>query len=292
MNARIALCCLALSGALAGSAQAGRKVTWYQMDFPPIYILEGPDRERQMHGGVDEAIRQALEARGYEVAFRVANQERIQHELLSGELACCSALVRNASLEDRLEYTIAHSLALSGGVVIESRDYHRFVPFLNREARLELGTLLADEKFKLGVAASRNYGGVIDQLLGAQLGNPRIFRRPGLDMGTGLLRMLFSDRIDYTLMYPWEAMYVARSLGRERDLVSLPVEGMPEYILGVGACPKSEEGVRVVALVNAAFLGFRNTPEYHALKEYWLDERSKALYRKYVQQYFQSHPPD
>ena len=67
-----------------------------------------------------------------------------------------------------------------------------------------------------------------------------------------------------------------------------PVEGMPEYILGVGACAKTDAGKRVVEIMNEAFRSFRDTPEYHQIKEYWLDDNSKQLYRKYVAEYYRS----
>jgi uncharacterized protein (TIGR02285 family) len=289
---RLALLGVALLPALlAADAPPGKKIIWYRMDYPPIYILSGPFQNKDLQAPVDGALKRALEAHGYTLSFGTANQERIRHDLQSGKPACSSALVRDPKLEETFEYSIAHSLALPSGVLIAKRDLERFQRFLDTQGQLDLDALLADSGFRLGLASSRVYGGVIDELLARHGKSAHIFWRSGLDISDGVLRMLLGGRIHYTLMYPWEAVYLARQMRRESEIAALPVKGMLPYVQVVAGCPKNAWGKAVIAIVNDAFRAVRNTPEFHAVKEFWLDENSRVLYRAYVKEFFEREAP-
>src|SRR5262249_25542707 len=96
---------------------AGKKLTWYRMDFPPVYISDGPYRAQEMQGPVDEVIKRELEKHGYTVTFSTANHQRIVHDLQAKQPVCTSILLRSPEYEQTVEYSIPHSLALPGGVI-------------------------------------------------------------------------------------------------------------------------------------------------------------------------------
>jgi uncharacterized protein (TIGR02285 family) len=270
----------------------GSAITWYRMEFPPVYISEGPYQALELLGPVDRAILRALEQQGYTVTTYTANWERIAHELHSGKPVCTSLPLRTPELEASLEYSIPHSLALPPGVVIRKSDLARFRRFMTAGGRVALEALLRERELKLGITAGRYYTGIIDTLLGPYQGKPQIFEHYARDAGSGLVRMLLGGRLDYTLLFPWEATYLATLEGKPQALATLPVEGMSDYVLAVGACPKTAWGKQVIAIANLAIRAVRTTAEYQRVKEHWLDEESLVLYRKYLKEYLEREQAD
>jgi uncharacterized protein (TIGR02285 family) len=272
--------------AAAPEPEPDKEIVWYRMDFPPIYIPEGPYKSRELQVLSDGAIQQALEAQGYHVTFRSANMDRIQHGLRNQERACTTGLLVTPELAKTIEFSMPHSLTMPGAVLILKSRLAEFQPFLDAQGRISLELALAQSALRLGVSSGRGYSGVIDEVLLKHPDSPNIFRRKGEDIGTGLLRRLASRRIDYTILFPWEASYIARMMDLPPEqFMGLPIQGMVDYVMAGGACPKNDWGKQIIAIMNAAIERVRDTPENHAIKEYWLDENSRRLYREHWKAY-------
>jgi uncharacterized protein (TIGR02285 family) len=281
---------LLIPGPLAAADSADTAITWFRTDFPPVHISEGPYQALEMLGPIDRAIVRALEQHGYTITTHRGTWERIEHELHSGKRACTSVLLLSPERVATLEYSIAHSLALPPGVVIRKSDLGRFQRFATAAGRVSLDALLRESELKLGITAGRLYTGIMDTLLNAHLGETHIFPRYSQDGASGLVRMLLSGRVDYTLLFPWEAMYLARLEGKPQEVATFAVDGMADYVLSASACPKTAWGQQVIAIANTAIRAVRTTPEYTLVKEYWLDEAARVLYRKYLTEYLGRDP--
>jgi uncharacterized protein (TIGR02285 family) len=282
---------LGLAGAGSSAAAAERELIWYRIDLPPIYIFEGPYRDKELQKISDAAILAALQAKGYQVTYRNANLERILHGLRNHERACTTSMVTSAELAKELVFSIPHSISLPGAAIVLKSRLAEFQPHLDAKGRLSLDAALRSA-LRLGIAAGRSYSGAIDEALQRNTQRPNVFRRKGEDISAGLLRMLTTRRIDYTLQFPWEASYVARTLGlpETQQIVSLPIQGMPDYVTAGGASPRNDRGRRGVAIMNEAILGMRDTPQNHELKEFWLDENSRQLYREHWKAFRSQQP--
>ncbi len=86
--------------------------------------------------------------------------------------------------------------------------------------------------------------------------------------------------IDYIIGYPCEATFFLKISKRKDVIVSIPVEGMADYIPGYYALPKTTWGKKMVKRVNIVLKKYRDSEEFHKTYEFWLDERSRAFYRK------------
>lgn len=100
------------------------------------------------------------------------------------------------------------------------------------------------------------------------------------------MAMMHRGRLDYIIGYPIEGQFLNKALGGKSTIESFPIEGMPDYFLGYIGCPKNEWGKEVITKINAVLQSHRNTPEYHAAYEFWLDENSIKRYREFVKEVY------
>ncbi|MGM0462977.1 MAG: hypothetical protein ACQEQ4_11235, partial [Fibrobacterota bacterium] len=173
------------------------------------------------------------------------------------------------------------------GVVVLEEEYHRFVPYLDSADKIDLSGLLLENDAVLGIAAHRQYYRFIDSLVDSYAGQDQVYVRSGEDISSGLFQMLVHRRIDYTLMFPWEASYTRHSLAYEdRDIRFIPVQNVPEYVFAVMAAPRNEWGRNIIKIANKRILEVRNTSKYHRINEYWLSEAERERYRGFIREYY------
>lgn len=273
---------------LPATSLAQQQITWYQMNLLPVYIHEGAYQDQGLQDLVDKYIKDALEAEGYTVEFKIANMSRIMQDLREKKHVGCGGLLKTPELEKFIEFSIPHSITLTVGVIIKKNSYDKFAPFINEHGCIELEDVLTQSTLRLGLASERPYTGIIDKILRAQKENTNISYRSGQDISKGLFLMLMHGRFDYTILFPWEARYIQETLEEETEFMSIPVQGMPPYVPAYAGVPKNEWGQAIIAILNPLFESFRNTPDYHEYKEFWLDDNSKAFYREYVKEYYGS----
>jgi uncharacterized protein (TIGR02285 family) len=274
---------LVIFTALLGFAQEGT-IMWLQYDLPPAYIFEGKYRGQGMQGMVDQYLGEHMPE--YHHKISKSNLKRVEAELKSEKHVVCGGLLKTPDREAQFEVSIPHAISLSAAVIIRRDRLGEFQPFLDSEGNLELERVLTQSDLTVGIALGRQYSGIIDDSLSKHQGHPNIYVRAGGNISDGLLKMLMASRIDYSILYPYEVQYVARSMQTKQEMISLPIKGMPPYGLIVAVAPKNAWGKRVIAKINAVLRPARNTLQFHTGKEAWLDDPSKERHRHYVQKFF------
>ena len=109
------------------------------------------------------------------------------------------------------------------------------------------------------------------------------------NLSNNLFELMVAGRIDYIIGYPYEGQYYSKISDME-DVVCLPIEGMPDYLLGYVGFPKNEWGKAIIAKINPIIKSNRNTPAYHSAYEFWLDEISINRYRQYAREVYGNQP--
>lgn len=112
-----------------------------------------------------------------------------------------------------------------------------------------------------------------------------IYVRTGEDMLDGLLKMLTTERVDYLVYSPVTTSYLAK---QGVDIAMVPIAELRDTPTGMlaFACSPTEEGRQVVEAINAILKTERDTPEYRAMMEWFVEpkEREDEYWKLYQEQ--------
>jgi len=272
------LAALILAALLAGlntTAFAKERIDWLRFDYPPMYIVSGPQAGE---GYMDNILGLLIDHMpDYDHQISVANLSRIMSEFEQGNNVCVASLFVNEERE-RLGH-ISHGTTTqlpSVQLVFRAEDAERFAAFGDPAS---LRAILADQSLMLGVSERMSYGTVIDATVAEHQQQPNVFLRSGTDVGLGLHEMLIKGRIDYTINYSWAALYTAGP-AQAALLDFLPfVEAGPcpaHHVI----CTKNAWGKRVIAKVDALLADQALTRQRRDFIERWLPESERAVFRK------------
>ncbi len=248
------------------------KIVWSLIEFPPFQILGGEYRDSGSFDGLRDLLAREIRDADHEsIPMTVARREE---ELRRGELLCSPGMFRTPVRERYLVFSDPALIHLDNRLVFLSRNAGHFPS----GSTIDFEALLANRQLIGGIISGRSFAPNIDALI-RRNGGPHLLMRPL--KAPQMVELLLNGDIDYTIMFPHEAAYVERQLGRKGLLTNRQIVGTPPYILTHVACTRSEWGERVIARVNKVLRAQRKKPEYRALSERWYSEADQALIRSY-----------
>lgn len=267
------------------SGHCNDEISWIYLGFPPVFIEDGPFANQ---GYGDFVLKVLMDnVTGYTHKRLKCNVVRAQELLRSQANVGHPAFLKRPDRDSYTEVSIPAYVLIPNGVLVPSDQVNKFKSFINANGAFLLERAVTQSKLTVGISAGRAYGGIIDQILTKHKGHQNIFttfdEQHLLDK---LLLMMKAGRIDYLIGYPNEVQYYAKQNEYDRSITCLPVEGMPDYFLGYIAFPKNAWGKSIVEKINPILEKHRNTPEYHAAYEFWLDQKSIERYRRYVREVY------
>lgn len=258
-------------------------ISWICRNFPPVFIEDGPDAKKGYGDFVVQLLINNLE--GYKHDFIKCNMKRSLILLKNQEKVSHPAILKRSDRENYIEFSIPAYVLLPNGVIILKNNLNKFSPYMNDKEQFLLENAITQSELKLGILIGRAYGGIIDKIL-TKYKNHRNISVIHNEENVHLHKMLKAKRIDYTIGYPIEGQYFAKIIKSSENLLCLPVDGMPEYYKGYIGFPKNDWGKKNIKKINSIIEKNRNTTEYHAAYEYWLDENSIMRYRNYVKEVY------
>jgi len=265
---------LLLSGLSTTVAADKETIRWHQMDYPPLYILEGPDKGK---GAADILQQMLIERLGpkYQHSSIVVNDARSRHESKKGINACFVGGVYN----DPDYYSSIPIAAVYPHMVVIKRG--RKTQLTHQENTISLDALLGNRKLTLGLQKDRSRGEVLDTLIQKYKGEDNI-RTSGLYSLTSLLKMILHDRIDYTIDYAYWVQHTIKQNGLEDQFDFIEIQENQGTIMRGGVvCTKNEWGKGVIKKIDRILVDIRPLPEYRKIfedlgyipqgfeKEYW-----------------------
>jgi len=262
---------------------AGESITWVEVNFPPIWILEGPDKGNGILDGLISIYEKNMPV--YEHHHVAANITRILSMMKEGQNVCHAGILKSPDREQFIYFSIPNCITnLHKIVVKKSRKNSLFGNIMN----VSLEDLLKNTNLKLGVSKSSSYGTTINNLLEKYKEKSTILLRSGQDNHQGLIRMLKEERIDYMIGYPWEITYIDSQMDLRDEIAVVDIKELEgqQWILSYVGCTKNEWGRQVIEKINAILLKVRASDEYlyHVLK--WLPEsvkpEAKKAYKEHV----------
>lgn len=248
-------------------------VLWAVLDFPPFQIRDGAFKGSGSFDGLLDLLVSQLGDFDHEVVTMTF--ARREEEIRLGHQLCTPGLFRTPAREGLLEFSLPALIHLDNRLVFRDANKDRF------EGRppADLDALLKRSDLVGGIISERSFAPSIDPLLKQAAKQPNLLVRPLKSQQ--MFELLLRGEIDYTILFPHEAAYLARQQRERPDIRLRPIAGTPPYIFTHVACTKGPWGDAMIGRVNQVLLRHQRQAQYRAFSERWYDESDKTLIRKY-----------
>ncbi|XGC81434.1 TIGR02285 family protein [Bdellovibrio bacteriovorus] len=237
---------LLLTFFISGSSFAESKappLTWIRWNDPPIFIFEAPFKGQGVLDVVERGLIAALPQ--YRHKHLEANVPRVLKEAEEKSPICNAGWLDTPEWAKLFYFSKPVFVIPANGVLLkesklrEVKGLKSLQDFLDKKPHWLLGV-------------GRLYGEGIDEVLNK---NNYKKNKKILPVASSLLvhRMLNTNRVQYTLGYPFEAKYYDELFGNTKDrVVYVPLSDNKPFVEVVVACPKTEWGKQVIKDVNKA----------------------------------------
>lgn len=269
----LAMVAVLLSMTPTHPAFAREVAQWAALDFPPFQIREGAYRGSGSFDGLLDTLICRLPEYDHEVL--TMSFARREEEFRLNQHVCTPGLFRTAEREKQMVFSIPALIHLDNRVIFLASRAERF----GKERTIDLDALLQRRDLVGGIISNRSYAPNIDRSLAQYANAPNIVFRQ--IKSTQVFELLSSGEIDYTILFPHEAAYLARQRQLNEPIVARPIAGTPPYSVTHVACTKGPWGEAMIARIDRVLLETRQTPDYRLYSERWYDEADKALIRKF-----------
>ncbi|WDE12886.1 hypothetical protein [Thalassomonas haliotis] len=145
-------------------------------------------------------------------------------------------------------------------------------------------TQIKDAKF--GVVNGRSYTGQLDKLISAPTWKKHFWSRSGEDMASGIIDMLFAERVDFIFEYP-SIFDRYRPDGGENPLItSFAIAESPPYVLGYILCSKTPQGLALVNKIDKVIEKISRADDYFNSHINWVSESARQDMARYYNQVY------
>lgn len=245
-----------------GGARAKEALIWLKTDWPPVFTAQG-------NGFGDQALDWLIERLpGYQHSMQNLPLARLLRTMERQDVAvCASGLARTPSRERQFLVTrdFMHMPALA--LVVRGDAIQAFAGFRNAGGGVEMRTLLAQDRLKGGINDNRSYGPVLDAML---QGAPVV----RLSKTSNMISMLAARRLDWVVLYPFEATQQARQETPAPEIAGLPIAGIPGLIEGGITCNRTAGGQRAIAEIDSLIAANPSWPWMVPMLD-WLDPETR-----------------
>lgn len=264
---------VALSALLGSNVVSARDtVRWGALDFPPFQVRDGEYRDSGSFDGLMEFLIEQMPEYDHDVLTMTF--ARREEQFRQGQPLCTPGLFRTPEREKYLTFSLPALIHLDNRLVYLSSKDSR----LEGTDPVELEAVLKREDLIGGFFSQRSFAPNIDPLIKQYANSKTVVLRPL--KSSQMYEMLINGEIDYTILFPHEAAYLARKFSSSPNIVVRRIAGTPPYIFTHVACSKSPLGDAVIARIDSILHAKRKTPAYRSLSERWYGDSDKALIRR------------
>lgn len=248
---------------VAPVVQAQEKILWLKTDWPPVFMSN-----RQGFGDAALAWLVARLPPDYTHEMRSLPLPRLLRLMDDPHVTVCTSnLLRTPARE--AQYLISRDIMRMPalGLVVRSDDARDFQPLQDASGMVEFRRLIQQAALDGAINQNRSYGPVLDGLLRDAAPDAPVTRLPK----TGnMVSMLAARRLDWVLLYPFEAIWQARQEQTAPVLSVLPIAEIPTVNLGGVTCNRSATSERLVPAIDALLAAHPDEPWLKPMYA-WLD---------------------
>lgn len=245
-------------------------IDWYVRDWPPVNILQGPERGQ---GAYDVMLNRLIAALPqYQHQQYVSSLTMRQQMMQQQRPHCLFGLLKSPQRQTFLQFS--EPAAIIPNLQLTARADHPLWQQIQNRSVVELSWLFA-QPWQGMVEENRTYPAPIAANL------QRFVQVSATD--TNLAQMLKINRADYVLEYPDRMHYLAKNQA-DLQLRTIALSGIPPIVEIFVACSMNKQAKAQISAVNQALRQLRLDPQYQAALLDWLTPQSKQLVKQYMAQ--------
>lgn len=266
------------------SLAGAEDITWIRWDDPPIFIFGGPFKGQGLLDTVELELRKKLPQYNHKTIEGTVPRVLKEAE---ARASVCNAGWLDTPEWSRLFYFSRPVFVIpANGILLPKKRLDE----VRNLAPYSLQKFLDQKKsWKLGVG--RLYGVGIDDVLfkNNYQKNPQVIT---ITTSLRVHKMLHTNRIQYTLGYPFEAVYYNELLGgKNKEVVYIPVTENPARVEVVVACPKTPWGAKVIADVDRALQNKTLLEKFEKGVDRWLSSEDRAQLAPARKEFYRKNYP-
>ncbi|WDE00102.1 hypothetical protein [Thalassomonas actiniarum] len=139
---------------------------------------------------------------------------------------------------------------------------------------------------KFGIVDGRSYTGQLDNLISAPAWQKHFWNRTGEDMASGIIDMLFADRVDFIFEYPSIFDRYRPDGGKDPLITSFAIAESPPYVLGYILCSKTPQGLTLVNKIDKIIEKISRGDDYFNSHINWVSESARQDMARYYNQVY------
>jgi len=246
-------------------------VTWRVTDWPPFYILEGPDKGKGIYDEIISMISSYMPEYDH-ITVRM-NTSRVRAQWRLGEKVCHPSVLVGETFNTQ---SVVNSILLPHRIII-----HRDKEKLFSKDDVVVDQLLANTQLRGGVTLGR-YTSVLNNIVEEHKERQHLYKHPNYER---LIRMLLSNGLDYIIEYPPIISYTAQQMGLDNPTKSLGIQEIKDssYISVAVGCTKNAWGRAMINKIDQALKQESQDPNFLESRLRWYDEPSRKILRKLYQ---------
>jgi uncharacterized protein (TIGR02285 family) len=252
---------------IADAAQGQDRVLWLKTEWPPVFMENGK-------GFGDQALAWLIERlpADYSHDVRTLPLARLLKTMEDPQtIVCTSNLLRTPAREAQflISRDIMRMPAL--GLVVRSSEVGAFASLYNGRGMIEFRRLLQQTALDGVINENRSYGAELDGLLHTAPPTAPITR---LRKTASMVSMLAANRVDWILLYPFEAVWLVRQEPAAPMLSVLPIAEIAAFNDGGVTCNRTPAAERLVAQIDRVLVAHPDEPWLKPMLE-WLDPETR-----------------
>jgi len=256
---------------------AKETVTWAVHDMPPAWIISGKHKGK----GIVDYQRKAYqnELQKFDHNQVLVTQERL-YALMKTKQTTQTYCNAGQLIPETLKPFIYSSNPVDKIIpnhIITTTDNYKKMNL--HDGMVQLSELLSNEDLALGFVKSRPFGGTVNEVVEATIGqnNVLVFSYTMLHKLPALLDL---GRIDYFFDYPFMVKYYKKVNQVKSEFVSVKMKENNVYYNYFVICNKTDVGKFVIDKVNLVLASDRNKSVINDGWKLWLPHYLKGKFRK------------
>ena len=256
-------------------------VNWQNVNWPPFQILRGEEAGKGRFDVLIKIFQDHLPQ--YEHQNIEMNWARFWEGVNAGKHVLNSMAIKTEERSQYTEFSDVMTFTLPHRIIMKKSTIEK----LGNPESVTLAEFLKDGRIKGILEQKRSYSAKLDGILKEHEAGAN-YERKTLEI-SHILKMILSDRIDYTIEYPLVVNYLIKKYNLQSDtpLGSIQIEELPRYITAHIAGPKNSWGINVINDINPVIDKLKTTKKYLKIHQMWhSDQRELDQIREIYEELF------
>lgn len=225
----------------------GEEITWMTINYPPAYIVSGPEKGTGVNDIAMNILIAHLKYHSHEIIENITIP-RMLNLFKSGKIHCSPGL---AVTENQFKNTVCSKpiLIIPPAGVIALKSTLNKLNIKNYSVNLE--KLMDNRKLICGIMKGGQYGKYIDGLIKKNKRSPNLYQKTQINQ-FAYLKMLINRRVDYIIDYPLSYHSNLKKLSKRNrnKFAFVPIKFVKKIKLIRALCNSLPESQRVIEEIN------------------------------------------